>query len=431
MLTGVVFGLAPAWQASKVDLTESLKQGTGTSTDGAHRNRLRGALVATEMALAVVLMVGAGLLINSLLRLERVHPGFDPRNVISLSLGLPQLKYRAPQQVRDFYQQLLSRIGALPGVAAASAVTPLPLSGDTVACSFQIEGRPTVRGEYLNTHYRSIGLGYFRAMRIAVVKGRDFTARDDQNAPSVIIINETLARRFFPNEDPLRKRIRPTISIGEHGAVMLEIVGIVGDVRHRSLRRMPDPEVYVPHAQAPFNNMTLVVRAKSDLGSIIAGVRNEVRAMDKDLPVYDVRTLDHYLVSSIAHPRFNTLLLAVFAGIALILAAVGLYGVMSYAVAQRTHEIGIRVALGAQARDVLKLIMGQGMKLALTGLVIGVAGASALARVMSTLLFGISTLDPATFTVIPLLLAAIALLACYIPARRATKVDPIVALRYE
>jgi putative ABC transport system permease protein len=276
-----------------------------------------------------------------------------------------------------------------------------------------------------------ITLDYFRTLSIPLVKGRDFTARDDAGAPGVIIVNEAFARKFFPNEDPLGKRIKPGISTDENDPVMREIVGVVGNVRHRSLSAAVEPEVYVPHAQIPLDSMSLVVKTGADARSLAGAVRNEVRALDKDLPVYNVKTLDDYLAMSVAQPRFNTLLLASFAALALVLTAVGLYGVMSYSVVQRTHEIGVRLALGAQSSDVLKLVVGQGMLLALIGTGLGLLASLAATRVLASLLYEVSAADPLIYAGITLLLTTVALLACYIPARRATKVDPMVALRYE
>ncbi len=432
LLTGVLFGLAPALHASRSDLTEALKEGGRTSSgDGARRNRLRSALVVAEVAVALVLLVGSGLLIQSLRRLHQVNPGFDPHNVLTMSVGLPDVKYTTQQQV-EFYRRLQERVEALPGVTSSSAVFPLPLSGARIVIAFDIEGRPVPKSDQPSTEYRTISPDYFRTMSIPFIKGRDFTERDDHAAPGVIIVNEAFAQKFFPNEDPIGKRIKPSISTDDTKPVMREIVGVVGNVKHKNLSMaQPDPEAYVPHAQIPFDTMTLVVKTNVNAGSIANAVRSEVRALDKDLPVYSIKTLDEYLASSVAQPRFNTLLLAIFAGLALVLTIIGLYGVMSYSVIQRTHELGIRIALGAQTRDIQKLVLGQGMVLTLIGIGIGLLGAFALTRLMRSLLFGVSATDPLTFVAVSLLLAAIALLACLIPARRAMKVDPMVALRYE
>jgi putative ABC transport system permease protein len=430
ILTGLIFGFLPAIHSSKSDLTEALKEGGRSSTDGIKRNRVRGMLVIAEVAIAVVLLVGAGLLIQSLWRLQQVNPGFNPQNVLTLTLGLPEVKYPTERQAQ-FYSELLSRIETLPGVISASAVLPLPLSSDRVRTTFETEGRPMAKGDLPATEYRAAGLNYFRTMEIPLLRGRDFTARDDNKAPPVIIVNDAFARRFFPGEEVIGKHIKPGISTDEAPPALREIIGVVGNVKHLSLGAEPDPESYVPEAQLPFDSMAIVVRTKNDPRGILGAVQGEVRAMDKDLPVYNVKTLDEYLAASSAQPRFNTFLLAVFAGMALILTAVGLYGVMSYSVSQRTHEIGIRMALGAQQKDVLSIVVRQGMALTLAGVGAGLLGAYFITRLMSSLLFGISSTDPLTFIVISVLISLVALGACIVPARRATKVDPIVALRYE
>jgi putative ABC transport system permease protein len=430
VLTGVIFGLVPAIQSSKPDLSESLKEGGRGSAEGARRNRIRGALVVIEVAVAIVLLVGAGLLIESLRRLQNVNPGFDPKNVLAATVGLPDVKYSSEKQIA-FYRELLDRIRALPGVKRASAVLPLPLSQDRFRLTFEIEGRPLPKGDHPASEYRAVGLDYFGAMSIPLLKGRDFTLRDDKKAAPVIVINEAFAEKFFPGEDPIGKRIMPSIAVDDTEPAMREIIGVVGNVKHLKLSGEDDPEYYVPHAQIPLDAMTLVVKSDNDPRGLIGAIQNEVRALDKDLPVFNIKMLDDYVASSVAQPRFNTLLLAIFAGLALILTAVGLYGVMSYSVAQRTHEIGIRMALGARAEDVLKMIVGQGMALTLIGMAIGLCAAFALTRLMASLLYGVSATDPATFAAVAVALAAVALAACYIPARRATKVDPMVALRYE
>ena len=430
VLTGVIFGLVPAIQSSRPDLSESLKEGGRGSTEGARRNLIRSALVVFEVAIAIVLLVGAGLLIESLRRLQKINPGFDSKNVLTLRMGLPDVKYTTEKQVA-FYRELLERINALPGVARASSVLPLPLSGDRVRTTFETEGRPIAQGDLPTAELRAIGLDYFRAMAIPLVKGRDFTARDDGKAPSVIIVNSAFAEKFFPGEDPIGKHIKPGISFDEDEPPMREIVGVVGNVRHLKLDAAEEAEFYAPHAQIPFDSMTLVVKSDKDPRGLVGAIQQEVRAMDKDLPVFDIKTLDDYVSAAVAQPRFNTLLLAIFAGLALVLTAVGLYGVMSYSVAQRTHEIGIRMALGAQASDVLKLVVSQGMLLTLIGVAIGLSAAFALTRLMASLLYGVSATDPATFAIVAATLSAVAFLACYIPARRAMKVDPMIALRYE
>lgn len=430
LLTGVIFGLAPALHASKLDLTESLKEGGRSGTTGARGNRVRSLLIVTEVALALMLLVGAGLLGRSFLRLQRASPGFNAEHVLALNLNLPLARYDEPQQAA-FYRQLLARVETLLGIDAAGVVSPLPLSGDQIEVTFETDGRPTAKGERPSAEFRTASPNYFRAMSIPLLKGRDFTARDDMKSPGVVIVNETLARQIFPGEDPIGKRIKPGMSVGNDPALMREIVGVVGDVKHQSLSSEAGAEVYVPHAQIPFGGMTLVARTGIDPQSLAATMRNEVNKLDKDIPVYNIRTLDDYLAASVAQPRFNTLLLGIFAGVALFLTMIGLYGVISYSVTERTHEIGIRVALGAQTSDVLKLVVKQGMWLALIGVGVGLAAALALTRLLASLLYDVSATDPVTFIGVSLLLIAVALLACLVPARRAMKVDPMTALRYE
>jgi len=429
--TGVLFGLVPALQTSRTDLTESLKEGGRGSGEGARRNRVRGLLVVSELAIAVVLLVGAGLLIQSLWRLRQVSPGFKSQNVLAFNLALPDLKYTTEKQAQ-FFQDLKAHMESLPGVQSAAVVEPLPLGGDHFSLSFETEGRPIRKGDQPSADFFLVGPGYFRTMGIAQIKGRDFTDRDQHKSPQVIIVSETFARQFFPGEDPLGKRIKPGISTFENDKPqMREIVGVVADVKNLSLGAEPKPAFYEPHAQVPFSQMTVVLQTKSDPHSLITAVTNEVNSMDRELPVFGTKTMDEYLSASVAAPRFNTTLLAIFAAVALVLTIVGLYGVMSYSVAQRTNEIGIRMALGAQTSDVLSLIVRQGFKLVLLGLAIGLFGAFWLMRVIASLLFGVTAKDPLTFAAVAGLLAAVALLACYLPARRAARVDPMVALRYE
>jgi putative ABC transport system permease protein len=431
VLTGVLFGLVPAIHSSKTDLNEALKEGGRGTSEGVRRNRLRSALVTVEVAIAVVLLVGAGLLIQSLWRLQRVNAGINPHNVITFELGVPEVKYNAEKQA-EFFRQLQARLAALPGVELASSVMPLPLGSSNMSISFEIEGRPVPPGQRQSSAYRAVSLDYFRAMGIRLVKGRDFNAHDSHNAPDVIIINEAYADRFFPDEDPIGKRIRPGISVeAGKGHPWREVVGVVSNVRYRGLDKDFTPEYYIPESQIPMDSMTLVVKTANDPHGIVSAVREEVRNMDKDLPLYNIRTMDEYLSASVAQPRLITLLLVIFAGLALALTAIGLYGVMSYSVAQRTHEIGIRMALGAQPADVLRLVVKQGMTLAGIGVGIGLIAAFLATRVMASLLFGISAKDPLTFVAIALIIAGVALVACFVPARRATRVDPMIALRYE
>ncbi len=430
VFTGVVFGLVPAIHSSKTELTESLKEGGRGSGEGARRNRIRGVLVVSELAIAVVLLVGAGLLIQSLWRLQLVSPGFESQNLLTFVVGIPEVKYPTEKQAQ-FYRDLVARVESLPGVRSASSVIPLPLNGDAFSISFETEGRPVAKGNQPSADFFAIGDGYFKTLGVSVLQGRDFNGRDNKQAPPVIIVNQAFARKFFPNEDPIGKRIKPGISTDTDKPAMREIVGVVSDVRNRNLSSELRAGYFVPAAQIPFNQMTMVVRTTNDPHIVITAVQNEVHAMDRELPVFNVKTMDEYIAATVAAPRFNATLLVIFSAVALVLTIVGLYGVMSYSVAQRTNEIGIRMALGAQTRDVMRLIVSQGFKLVLVGLAIGLAGAFALMRVIASLLFGVTTKDPLTFAAVAVLLAVVALLACYIPARRATRLDPLSALRYE
>ena len=430
ILTGVIFGLAPAFHSSKRELIDTLKEGGRGTSEGARRNKVRSALVVSELAIAVVLLVGAGLLIKSLWRLQKVNSGLQPQNVLTFNVGLPE-KYNYEKQAR-FFIDLKSRLESLPGVQSASSVLPLPLSGDRFVISFEIEGRPMAPKDHPSGDFFAAGVGYFRAIGIPIIKGRDFDDRDRYGSTPVVIITETLARQFFPNEDPIGKRIKPGINTIEGDkTTMREIIGVVGDVRNRSLDTAPKQAYYVPQTQVPFDQMVMVVKTADDPHNLISAATKQVSAMDQDIPVFGVKTMEEYLSTSVAAPRFSTTLLTIFAGVALVLTVVGLYGVMSYSVAQRRNEIGIRLALGAQSRDVLLMIVKQGSLLIGLGLVIGLSGAFALTRLIASMLFGVTAKDPLTFTAVGVLLAAVALLACYVPALRATKVDPMEALRYE
>jgi putative ABC transport system permease protein len=430
LLTGAVFGLAPALQAAKTELTETLKEG-GRSGEGARGARLRGALIIAEVAVALVLMAGAGLLLNSFWRLLQVNPGFDPRQTLTFRLSLPASKYSGSQAVA-FFERLQARLQNLPGVRGASVTFALPFGKGNIDTALDIEGRPVAPGDRPHVECQSVLPDYFRTLGIRLIKGRDFNARDDLNARRVAIINEALARRFFPNEDPIGKRIRPGITTEPGDAPTREIIGVVSDVRYLSLTADVPPEIYMPYPQFTISNwMRIALRTDADPRSLISAARVEVQALDKELPVFEVKTLDQYVSGAVAHPRFNAILLLLFAGVALLLTAVGIYGVISYSVTQRTREIGIRMALGAPSQDMLRLVVKQGMTLTLIGVGAGLGGALALTRLLKTLLFGVSAADPLTFSIIVLSLIIVAFVACWLPARRATKVDPLVALRQE
>jgi len=425
--TGVLFGLLPALQVSKANLHDALKEGgRSPSTGSSRQSRLRGTLVVVEVAAALILLVGAGLLGESFVRLRRVNPGFDSSNVLTMQLSLPQAKYREPAQQAAFIQQVLQRAEALPGVRAAGMVVGLPLGGNVASRYFQIEGRPPrPTGEGLNTNFNLASPDYFRALGIPVKSGRFFDHRDAEGTPEVVVINETMARRFWPDEDPLGKRLR----IAENP--WRTVVGVVGDVKNNGLSAETKPEMFYPLAQSPLPFMTLVVRSDTDATALASAVQREVREVDKEQPVYDVKTMEQRVAESVSSQRLTTLLVSLFAALAITLAGIGIYGVISYSVTQRTHEIGVRVALGARGADVLRLVVGQGMKLVLIGVGLGLAGALALTRLVSSFFFGVSAADPLVYAGVSLLLLAVALAACLIPARRAMKVDPMVALRYE
>jgi putative ABC transport system permease protein len=435
VLTGLLFGLAPALKSSKPDLNESLNIGGRGATAGAG---LRSALVVSEIALSLVLLAGAGLMIRSFLRLQSVDSGFDPRNLLTLRLSLPEARYPEARQVISFYQQLTDRLGRLPGVESVAATHALPLSGMGGVRPFTVEGRPRQEpGKVPDVQYRMVSPGYFRTMKIPLIRGRDFTSQDEGQASGVVIINQAFQRRYLPDEDPVGKRI----TLGGFDDQLGEVVGVVGDVRHWWAGTEAEPEMYWAYSQAWLarsptlsrlrRSLTLALRTDGDPQSLIRDVRREVIAVDKALPVTGVRTMEERMGASLAGKRFNTLLLSLFAALALILAVVGLYGVISYTVAERTRDIGVRMALGAQTGDVLRLVIGRGMTLTLAGVGIGLLASFALTRLMKDMLFEVGPTDPLTFVAIAVLLTAAALTACYIPARRASKVDPMVALRTE
>jgi putative ABC transport system permease protein len=432
-LTGIIFGLAPALHSSKVDLNDALKEGGRGSTEGNARNRVRSLLVVSEIALSLVLLVGAGLLIKSFMRLRAVDPGFDARNVLTTSLSPSRARYPEVEQQRNFLRTVLQRLESVPGVEAAALVSPLPLSGNASAKTFTYEGQAVTPENLLTSNFREISPDYFRAMSIPLIKGRAFTEHDTKDTPPGVIVNETFARRFFPGTDPLGRRILigadPTENLNPP---LSEIIGVVGDVHHSGLDAEAGPEYYVSYNQDRLRNMNLVVRTGTDKPlSLATTIRSAIKQVDQEQYIPAIETMDQLVTESFARRRFNMMLLGIFASLALLLAAVGIYGVMSYSVTQRTHEIGIRLALGAQTGDVLRMVVRQGMTLAFIGVGIGLAAAFAMTRIMSSLLFGVSPTDALTFTVVAVLLTGIALLACLIPARRATRVDPMVALRYE
>ncbi len=433
VVTGLVFGLAPALAASRLDVNEALKESGRGTGGGWQRNRLRSFLVVAEIALSLVLLVGAGLLLKSFVRLRAINPGFDPDGVLTLSVALPQAKYATPAAQAGFFQQFLTRTAAAPGVEASAGVFPLPFSGDNARANFEIEGQPAASaGETPNALSCIITPDYLRALHIPLRNGRAFTERDTASAPRVVLINETFARRFFAGTDPIGRRLTVASFADLAKPATCEIVGIVGDVKHNGLDDEAEAECYLPYQQATLSFMSLIVRSKNgNPTALVAGAREAVAQLDKDLPITDIKPMTAWLAASVAPRRFNLLLLGAFGLLALCLATVGIYGVMSYAVAQRTHELGIRLALGAQPRDVLRLVVGQGLMLTLLGVAAGLLGALALTRVLASLLFSVTATDPLVFAGMALLLMLVALGACYLPARRATKVDPLIALRHE
>jgi putative ABC transport system permease protein len=422
--TGLIFGLAPAARLTRVELAEALKEG-GRSAAGSGRKGVRDALVVAEIALAVVLVIGAGLVARSLYRLLQIDPGFQPEHVLTLQVNVPT--YREPQraQYTAFLQQALEQVEQTPGVIAVGMVRPLPLRGAGESTSFVITDQPPPpAGQEPVAARRMISPNYFRAMGIGLLSGRDFNAQDREGAQPVTIISQDLARQFFPEQDPVGR------SLSMAGAAWV-IVGVAAEVRLQGLSQGSTPTIYVPHAQSPRRGMTFVVRTGGDPLSLAGSITSAIQSVNKDQPVIRVEAMEQVVADSLAQSRFSAVLLSLFGTLALALAAVGIYGVMAYNVTQRTREIGLRMALGAQAGDVLRLVIGQGLKLALLGVALGVTGAFALTRLLKALLFSVSTTDPLTFGVVTALLAVVALLACFIPARRAAKVDPMVALRYE
>jgi putative ABC transport system permease protein len=428
LLTGLVFGAAPALQTSKVDLNEALKE-VGRSASGASRHRMLRSLVVAEVALSLVLLIGAGLMMRSFMRLQHTNPGLNPRNLLTLRVNLPGVKYNTPEKRQIFYKELLERVSALPGVQAAGAVSRLPLGGVNWGRSLTVEGFPVLPvGQAPAVNHCVITPKYFRAMGIPILIGRDFTDADARDPMKVTIIDERLAREYWPNESPIGKRVR--FGPPEDNEPWHTIVGVVGAVKHESLNLTRRKTVYLPHAEIAINGMALAVRAANP-EKLAPAIRGQVKAMDPDLPIIDVRTMTEVISRSVWQPRLYAILFGVFAAVALALASVGVYGVMAYSVSERTREIGLRVALGARRRDVLKLVFARGLALTLIGAGIGLGAALALTRLMQSMLFEVSATDPLTFAGLAALLSLVATLACYLPARRATKVDPMIALRCE
>jgi putative ABC transport system permease protein len=430
LAAALAFGLAPALLATPSNLQTNIKEG-GERTGHRRSHHVRSFLAISEISLAMVLLVAGGLVMRSFLLVTSVNPGFDPKNVIEAEVSLPQFQYSTPQQWTAFSNELLARLHAQPGLRDTALAAPLPMDRQGEAnFEFNIVGNPPLPpGKSTTADYATVSPDYFRVMRIPLLQGRFFSEQDSPSNPNAAIISETLARRYFPNQDPIGRQMR--FGFPPDSNVSRDIVGVVGDVRDVALSRKPGPIMYVPFAQAPLYGGEVVVRSSLSASSVAAGIRQAVHSIDKDLPVTDVESFPDALGASVTQERFRTLLLSSFSGMALILAAVGIFGVISYSASQRTHEIGIRMALGAQQRDVLRLMLGQGAKLALLGLGAGALAALVLTRLMASLLYGVSASDPLTFGAVAIVLFGVAVTACYIPARRAMRVDPMVALRHE
>jgi putative ABC transport system permease protein len=433
LLTGLVFGLIPAWQASKPNLNETRKDGGRGSTDGRRRQLIGNALVVLEVASALVLLVGAGLMVKSFMRLQQVDMGFNPDKALAVSLSLPHSNYPEEIQQVAFFQQLIENMRALPGVQTVGATSILPLSGDDFILDFKIEGQPPLAPDARqSTNYYSVSADYFKAMGIALLRGRVFTEQDTRDSLPVAIINETMAKKMFPGEDPIGRRI--TFDVRQDKPAWFEIVGIVGDVKHYSLDRAATLQTYEPYTQQTLSAMALVARTTGDPASLGAAIRREVLSLDAQQPISSLSSLNEFVDTSMAQQQLSVWLFGIFAAVAMVLASIGIYGVLSYLVTQRTHEIGIRLALGAQTSDVLRMVIRQGFLLAGVGIAFGIVVALLLAKLttsFSELLFDVTATDPSTFAGIAIALLFVALLACWIPARRATKVDPMVALRGE
>jgi putative ABC transport system permease protein len=439
LLTGIIFGLAPAFQASRADVHEALKEGWTGAAGGFSRNRVRSLLVVVEIALALVVLIGGGLMLQSFIRLMRIDPGFKPDDALVMDVTLPPARYPAGESQTAFYQRLLERIGKLPGVQAAGLASPLPFSGASSQSRAIQDGVPFARENTVLSDFYTVSPDYFQAMGIRLIRGRSFTERDTESAPLTIVVDEMMAQRFWPNQDPIGKRMAFELISRENEPPLprwREVIGVVGHVKHYGLTAESRQQLYVSYLQMPLYNqgrspqMSLILRAP-DAPSFISAARNAILALDRNLPAYNVRTLDQDLSNSVARARLSMWLMGAFALMGLFLAASGIFGLVSYTVTQRRHEIGVRRALGAQTRDVMRLIVGQGMRLALAGIALGLVASFGLTRLMSNLLVGVDATDPLTFGVIALLLLLVSLVAALVPARRATKVDPMIALRIE
>jgi len=433
LATGIVFGLMPAWQASHVDLNTALKSGArgAGGTEGKHR--VRNALVMSEVALALILLICASLLIQSFARLGRVDTGMRTDHLFTASIGLPEAAYPKPENIIAFFDQFVPRLRAIPGVESVTTTWPLPLSGSNNVSSFDIEENPAPEGQQPDSPHRIVGPDYFKTMGIPVRQGRGFEPTDQFKSLPVVIVNEQFVQKFFPGQkNVVGKHIKPSWGIGDEKALMRTIVGVVGNVKHRTLDMQDTPEVYLSSSQIPMDSMSIAARTSiSNPAAITSAVRKELAAVDRNIPLVRVRVFDEYLARALARPRFNAMLLSIFAGTALLLTAIGIYGVMAYSVSQRTSEIGIRIALGAGKSSIFRLVVGQAMTIVAVSLAVGLVGALAATRLLNSLLYGVGASDPMTFIAIVLLVSVVAFVAAWLPARRATRVDPIIALRAE
>jgi len=429
-LAGIAFGLVPAFFAVKSDVQNNLREGGGRSGESGNRRRARNVLAVAEISLAMVLLVAAGLLLRSFSKLMAVGPGFDPQHIVNADISLPQFQYSTPQQWTTFSNEFLARIQAQPGLQDSAIVVPRPITDGFVNLGFTIEGVPPASANESRTaDYASVSPEYFRVMGIPLMAGRLFNPQDNRSAPSVALISKAMAQRYFPNQDPIGKRIN--FAFPPDPDMPREIVGVVGDVRDVSLDKAPGPMMYAPYAQSPFWGANLVVRSTLSTAAVAVAIRAEVQKMDKDLPVTNLAKMPDLIDASVAQQKFRTFLLGLFAAIALVLAATGIFGVISYSVACRTNEIGIRVALGASRGAILGMVLRETLLLTFAGLAVGIPCALAAAHLLGHMLFGVSPGDPATIAIVTLTLATVAALAGYIPARRAMRVHPMVALRHE
>ena len=424
--TGIFFGLAPALTSARLDLNEALKGAAKTATA---RSGLRGAFVVSQLALTLVLLIGAGLMTRSFIRLVNVKLGFDPKNVVTMRVELPRSRYTNGEQRKRFFDQLLESVKSVPGVESAGAISQLPLSGYSMMGRFAVEGQPAPEpGKSKPMPIGIVTPAYFQTMQIPLVQGRIFNSRDVEKMPEVAIVNEAMARKFWPGEDPVGKKVA---AMCDEGKLCRTVVGVVGDIRHEGLADEAQPEIYMPHQQVGLPAMSLVLRTTGNPLAPLTAVRGQVRALDKDQPVALVQTLEEHVSQSVLQPRLMMTLLSIFAGLALVLAAVGVYAMMSYSVSQRRSEIGIRLALGAMKADILRLVVGQAVVLVGISLTIGLGAALGATRLLRSLLYEVGIWDPLTFAAIVLLLSLVSVLAAWLPARRAAKINPLVALRAE